>query len=408
LIFTYLRTQTRSLPVALAVGVLCSLGTLTSDAQSQTLRDPGYWSATADRRATVYRFVYRQSPQAVPAGYDPVREAEEILRRRQQSLPSSNSTVRSLWQRTHALTIRSGLSTAPRVLARISLVPGVAYIGWKIGDGINAKFLRFGVPEQPGSITAARMVYASEGQQIRPWLQPMPYDGFFFEYDIGYLTYAHVQRRISSGPPNGPARRCELGPMAVPPAIEARPTGAVEPCYDGTFMSEAWLMPEIGTLPAGPIEDYTGQDYSRGTPAPSPPPPSTVEGSIDNALEQDENGELRQWLNYELGSPGEQDPLGIDEPNPDIEFVDLDEHFEQHGHEFNPPYPDKRRYWRGAADIIERFERGDADIEQCVNSEGHVYYWDNDKGAIVVLKYGKIVTYFRPPSRDYWEEQCNS
>jgi hypothetical protein len=47
---------------------------------AQAVADPDYWKQTAEHRDTVYRFIYGQSPQSIPSGYDPVLEAEEILR----------------------------------------------------------------------------------------------------------------------------------------------------------------------------------------------------------------------------------------------------------------------------------------------------------------------------------------
>ena len=68
----------------------------TSAAHAEVVADPDYWQQTAARQATVNRFVYGQSPQAIPSSYDPVREAEEILRQQQRALPASNPEVPSL------------------------------------------------------------------------------------------------------------------------------------------------------------------------------------------------------------------------------------------------------------------------------------------------------------------------
>jgi hypothetical protein len=64
----------------------------------------------------------------------------------------------------------------------------------------------------------------------------------------------------------------------------------------------------VAPAPA-PIEPYTNQPYNRSSPAPTPPAQATVEQTIDQELGKPENTDLRQWLNYQLGSPGETDPV---------------------------------------------------------------------------------------------------
>ena len=67
------------------------------------------------------------------------------------------------------------------------------------------------------------------------------------------------------------------------------------------------LGPEDALPTIGPIEDYTDQPYSNAAAAPTPPSQSVVEDAIEDELAQPENELLLQWLNYNLGSPGESD-----------------------------------------------------------------------------------------------------
>jgi hypothetical protein len=76
-----------------------------------------------------------------------VQEAEQILRQKQATLPPSNPQAPSLWQQVRGVTVKSALSTAPRALGTIGLAVGVAELSWKVGTGINAKFLKVGIPE---------------------------------------------------------------------------------------------------------------------------------------------------------------------------------------------------------------------------------------------------------------------
>lgn len=108
--------------------------------------DSDYWKQAAVRQDTVNRFFYGQSPHAIPSSYDPVREAEQILRQQQRTLPTCNPRSSPLWQQIRGITVKSALSTAPRALGTVGLVVGVFEVGWRIGSGINAKFLKIGVP----------------------------------------------------------------------------------------------------------------------------------------------------------------------------------------------------------------------------------------------------------------------
>jgi hypothetical protein len=115
-------------------------------AYAQAVADPAYWKQTAEHRDTVYRFFYRQSPQAIPTGYDPVADAEGILRQHQATLPPSNPEVPGLWQRIRTVPVRAGLSTPLRAMGTIGLAVGAGELGWRIGSGLNAKLVHIGIP----------------------------------------------------------------------------------------------------------------------------------------------------------------------------------------------------------------------------------------------------------------------
>ena len=100
---------------------------------------------TAERQSTVNRFIYSQSPQAIPSSYDSVREAEEVLRQQQSTLPASDPQARSLWAQIGRHREISAFD--PCAGARHDR-PGRRFeVGRKIGSGINAKFLKLGLPE---------------------------------------------------------------------------------------------------------------------------------------------------------------------------------------------------------------------------------------------------------------------
>lgn len=116
------------------------------EARAQVVPDPDYWKQTAEHRDTVYRFFYRQSPQAVPTAYDPVAEAERVLRERQATLPSSNPQAPNLWQQIRTITVKEALSTPLRALGGVAAGAGALAIGWKMGSTLR--------PLDPGTASA--------------------------------------------------------------------------------------------------------------------------------------------------------------------------------------------------------------------------------------------------------------
>jgi hypothetical protein len=323
-----------------AVALVGALGVSQRSASAQAVTGPDYWRGTQERRDTLYRFVYRQSPQAIPSGYSSVAEAERItLTEAQRSLPASNPQVRSLWARIRAITIESGLSTAPRALGSISLAVGVFEIGWRIGSGINAKFLRLGVPEEiPHTETDFRgngrrqeLVWHAAGHNPFAGRIIQPIDAFTWRRhtDSGFYDYWQT---------GTPERNCDMPRVAPPAGVTVVTTPfATATCYGIERLTDYHLgyVTEDDFGAPGPIEDYTGQPYDRSTGVPPAPPQTTVEQAIDTELDKPENELLRDWLNYQLGSPGQTDPVtgDVNVPQPDVapgesgeDFVnDLDE-----------------------------------------------------------------------------------
>jgi hypothetical protein len=384
----------------------------------QTVVDPDYWKQTAERQATVERFVYGQSPQAIPASYDPVREAEQILAQEQRALPASSPEVRTLWTQIRNLTVEEGLSTAPRAMGTIGLAVGVFEIGWKIGSGLNAKFLKIGVPEAiPHTNTDFRgngfgqdLVWHAAGFRAEGGGKVIqPVDGFTWTriVDGGY--------RYSYWKTGTPDSGCDMNRVAPPAELVIETaTIAGKDCGYGedrasTDYHVAYVPDEQLGAP-GPIEPYTNQPYSKSSSAPTPPAQTTVQQGIEDALDNPENGVLRDWVNYKLGSPGQTDPTGLGPANAAIEFPDWFDKWQKHGQEFENPYADPVEYRRDATEIVERGDRGDEGFIKCNRVDGATIYWDPDRRAIVIVKDGKIDNYFPPlPTEDafdYFLQQC--
>lgn len=259
--------------------------------------DPDYWKQTQQRRDTVYRLMYSQSPQTIPPVYDPVREAEELLRQQQRALPPSRSPVRDLWRQIRTITVKQALSSPLRALGSIGLGVGVFELGWKIGEGVNAKFLRIGLPDigPPGVATNHRLVFWAYGEG---------------QSTSGQVALPNNDPRVAQRP------ECQYTP---PPTDMLVRTGSLGHCWSAA-QSSSYYLPEHGLDAAGPVEDYSGQPFGRSSPAPVAPPRTTVEPGVTTELDKPENKTLRDWLNHKLGSPGQEDPTGEDEPNPRITF----------------------------------------------------------------------------------------
>jgi hypothetical protein len=305
---------------------------------------------------------------------------------------------------------RSGLSAAPRALGTIGLAVGAFETGWKIGTGLNAKFLRIGLPDPPEpKVDPANglLFFEQEGYSSAFNETPLPADGWV----LGWSAYSQTWRSVNLS--SGWESPCAY--LTGPPEGFRVLTGvaSVGWCIAPPVPVESYWLAENDLEAAGPIEDYVDQPYARESPAPPPPPQTTVEESIGNQLERPENDLLLQWLNYQLGSPGETDPLGIGPPNAGIEFPGFEKHWRDHEEEF-PEYTDPWEYWQGAVDIVERGDRspaGGEGVQRCERTSGgavDLIYWDIQKATIVVVKDGKIITYFKPDDADqYWLDNCD-
>jgi hypothetical protein len=385
-------------------------------AQAQTVAaDPDFWKQTAERQNTVNRLIYSQSPQAIPTTYDPVREAEEILRLQQRSLPPSNPAARSVWERLRGLTGEAKLSPAVRTLGTIGLAVGTFEIGWKIGSGINAKFLKVGVPE---AIPHTNTDFRGNGfRQDLTWntagfdavtggkvIQPV--DGFTWTRYTASGRYYYWKT-------GAPENSCDHNRVALPLGMAIQTTAlAGKDCGYGADRAStdyhiAYVTEDALGAPA-PIEPYTNQPYTKSSSAPTPPAQTTVEQTIESELDKPENEDLRDWLNYKLGSPGAEDPTGIGATNANIEFPERYFKWQEHGHEF-PEYEDAEEYWAGAADIVERKRSGDLDVRECYrSSDGTTIYWDSIRNVLVFVRNGVIVNSYRPTGGyDYFRGLCD-
>ena len=172
-------------------------------------------------------------------------------------------------------------SSEVRTLGTVGLAAGTFSAGWKIGQGIEAKF---NVPEPVthATITGQQLTWVRGGYVLRrpasgtnPWngipysypALAMPYDGWVWQhqrsaqpawwdwYNDTDLSWCDT----FASPPPAPVGldrieasfECTTHPYAPPKAVGK---------------TIAYTAPENALRAIGPIEDYTSQPYTRQTP----------------------------------------------------------------------------------------------------------------------------------------------
>lgn len=306
------RQKIRSLTLIVALAaVALTLASLARPFSAHALiPDPDFWKQTAERQDTVNRLIYAESPQSIPSSYSAMREAEEILRAREQALPPANPQTPGIWQQLRTVTVRSSLSTPMRALGTVGLAVGTFEVGWKIGSGINAKFLHIGIPEATDPTVDYRWTeirWADALSQTFAGAEWPAADGWLISMRQTCCSFDATNRWFDAPCPfsgfTPPAPFVVGGPVAT--TTQCYGTG-VPPGYADASVRYGWASEDALTA-AGPIEDYDSQSHTKASPAPTPDSQSTVEDAIEDELAQPENELLLQWLNYNLGSPGESD-----------------------------------------------------------------------------------------------------
>lgn len=374
----------------------------------------------------------------------------ELWLQEHRSIPNQPSSA-ALHRELYALRTRTKILPTPgqvaSVAGKVSLVAGAGVLGYEIGTGVRRFWLGLKQPSGPTGFPNGQQVtgagFVQKGDVIVWNGSPAksiyaPENGWTAQTDVGiYLQTVNLSHPgfLSDSPPCQPFS--EQPPVSPGGDWQILTTALLQAnvnCGPRIYIQVVAFAPLLVTQPdgqqPGAVTDWTGSEPQQPGVAMQTPPGGCYfcngwgQGSNPTLLRQRTQTELEtspqryptllQWLEYHLYHPGVEDPLGIDPPNPEIEFPGFIEHWEEHEHEFTPAYNDPVEYWRDAADIVERGEVNDPDILKCDRpSDGARIYWDSVKRAIVIVKDGKIVTYFKPPGPppadfDYWMAQCGS
>ena len=308
-----------------------------------------------------------------------------------------------------------------RALGTVGLAVGTFEVGWKIGSGINAKFLHIGIPEATDPTVDYRWTeirWADALSQTFAGAEWPAADGWLISMRQTCCSFDATNRWFDAPCPfsgfTPPAPFVVGGPVAT--TTQCYGTG-VPPGYADASVRYGWASEDALTA-AGPIEDYDSQSHTKASPAPTPDSQSTVEDAIEDELALPENELLLQWLNYVLGSPGEADPLGIGPDRPDIGFRKRKEKWEKHDRKFATPHEDEDAYWEDAATVVRKAEDRQQDFERCVRErDTALIYWDGVREVIVIVRDGEIETFFPPRDRTvppdpgyprrYYDRQCS-
>jgi len=306
--------------IATFVGsVLVVLAVLTSSAQGHTLHPKV--EAELDK---VVELNYRGSAQPVQPACGAV--CQEL--RAAETRPGGWSTpaAEQLSRESRTLRVGTGLSNPLRLATSFWLAATAFDVGYLIGSGVNAKFLRVGLPAKSPDLSAApqRLIYADSCSPSSPCpigsiyhdqttiTQPAyiwhwdaawdsPYGANWWDWRSNDSDCQHP-----SPPPDAPN---------VFETVASSSTCLGDPDHAGTTTSAWWYLDD---LPAtSPVQDYAGQpsDFQDWWP-PADPGLSTTTTRTRTELESNRYPVLNEKLEYELGVPEVCDPVEPDVCNP--------------------------------------------------------------------------------------------
>ena len=201
-----------------------------------------------------------------------------------------------------------------RTLGNIGLGVGTFDLGWKIGSGINAKWLKFGIPEKSSTTLHSQdLRFRTTADNVGETSKPMylPEDGFVWRAQTSswrhkFFTYSNtaVGCHDSFVPPQGGYS-----------SVSRDDTGCY---YQGAVvygLQHAFYKPENSFPALSPVEDYSTQAYGRETPdwTDKPSTQTQAEQRTRDALHSGDYPDLNEWYDFLLERDGSCDPY-VPEP----------------------------------------------------------------------------------------------
>jgi hypothetical protein len=244
---------------------------------------------------------------------------------------TANTRTTPAWRRVigqaNNLRARAGLiGRVPlHASATVAAAAGAAYVGFKLGEGVNAKFFRFGIfgddNVRPNVAQYTLQHYAANAgipTDTDPAYISVDYPSWQLSYRFTTDSATH-RRRAFYRSHNPPTAECDSSPNIDYTHLVWQGTDNCQVGYrQWKPYGIEWgvhLIPSFGHRsgphPDGPIEDYTGQPVQIYVPDPDDPGPQATRDSVVEQLEQNASSypDLVEWYEFHLGVPGSRDPI---------------------------------------------------------------------------------------------------
>jgi hypothetical protein len=302
-----------------AVLMLAVLGATASSTYAYTL-DPKV-EAEFDK---VVEFNYRGSAQTSQPSCGAV--CQEL--RSAETRPGGWSTPagEQLSREARTLRIATGLSDAIRLANSFSLGLAAFDVGYLIGSGVNAKFLRVGLPAKSPNVSAApqQLIFAASCSPTSPCSIGSAYHdqttitqpAYIWHWDAAWDSPFGANWwswRSNDGDCQHPSP-----PPDAPNSFETVASSSTcfgDPDQTGTTTSAWWYQDDLRATT--PVQDYAGEpwDHVDWWPPADPGVPTTTTRTRTE-LESNRYPLLNEKIEYEVGVPDACDPVDSNVCNP--------------------------------------------------------------------------------------------
>jgi hypothetical protein len=221
----------------------------------------------------------------------------------EQAKTPATSASEDLLRAVRTVRTTSRVLPAFRALGGFFLAVDSFELGWRIGTGINTKWLKFGVPEEkidPQSATWDRLIFVPANSHS--------YFGATWPAKDSWVGYFNYSGNLYDRWFQGACTFSGFSPPA-PLSVQHAASPSTAQCYSPTYRTNVTVNPvkyaAIGEdeLPAkSPVEDYGSQPYSLSTSdwTGKPTSASDLQSRVASALADDRNERAMAWYAHQL------------------------------------------------------------------------------------------------------------